>query len=149
MFFVSSWNLKKNVIETVVHFPFFGPFTTRLSRTRPVDNTPSQITLILFRMFLQNVFGQWFRIKMFRFTNRTIIDFSFGMHSFNMFHPQKHGGKCLIPDQESKSSRTMCPICKKSFNSIAGMMNHYTSEHPEGKVYDCSVCDKKYLTLEG
>ena len=43
----------------------------------------------------------------------------------------------------------MCPICKKSFNSIAGMMNHYTSEHPEGKVYDCSVCDKKYLTLEG
>ena len=65
-------------------------------------------------------------------------------------HPEQNSdGNEVLTEKNYKSTRTTCPICKGTFNSVSGMMTHYTSVHPEAKVYDCSVCDKRYLTLEG
>ena len=46
-------------------------------------------------------------------------------------------------------SKTACAVCNKAFESKHLMMEHYELEHPESRIYNCSVCDERYLTLNG
>ena len=43
----------------------------------------------------------------------------------------------------------MCPTCKVVFQSKDEMMKHYTSAHPEAIIYNCSICDKNFVTTNG
>jgi len=42
-----------------------------------------------------------------------------------------------------------CPVCLEAFESRTKMMKHYTSSHPESKIYNCSLCDEHYLNVKG
>ena len=60
------------------------------------------------------------------------------------------------PEQDSDISHTgkkgnirTCPICKIVFKSRSLMMKHFTSVHPEEKIYSCSLCNYKFRTLTG
>jgi len=71
------------------------------------------------------------------------------VHLSKKHSDQNSDGKCLLPNQDFKGSHKMCPICKELFHSRTLMMKHYTSKHPEGKIYDCLVCNEQYLSLNG
>ena len=61
-------------------------------------------------------------------------------------HPEQES---YIPHSGKKAGYRMCPICKLSFKSRSLMMEHFPSVHPEEKIYSCSLCDDKYLSLNG
>ena len=61
-------------------------------------------------------------------------------------HPEHES---YIPHSGKKAGYRMCPICKLSFKSRSLMMEHFPSVHPEEKIYSCSLCDDKYLSLNG
>ena len=48
-----------------------------------------------------------------------------------------------------KGSHNTCTTCKLVFKSRGLMMKHLMSAHPEEKIYSCSLCNDKYLTLHG
>ena len=64
----------------------------------------------------------------------------------NRKHPEHDS---YISHSGKKSGYRMCPICKISFKSRSLMMKHFTSVHPEEKLYSCSLCSDKYLSLNG
>ena len=48
-----------------------------------------------------------------------------------------------------KGTHNSCPNCKLVFKSRGLMVKHFTSMHPEEKIYSCSHCNEKYLSLNG
>ena len=48
-----------------------------------------------------------------------------------------------------KGTHNSCPSCKLVFKSRDLMVKHFTSMHPDEKIYSCSICNEKYLTLVG
>ena len=61
-------------------------------------------------------------------------------------HPEHES---YIPHSGKKAGYRMCTICKISFKSRSLMMKHFTSVHPEEKLYSCSLCNNKYLSHNG
>ena len=42
-----------------------------------------------------------------------------------------------------------CPVCKETFEFRSFLIKHLRTNHEDFKIYDCSQCDKNFLTLQG
>ena len=63
-------------------------------------------------------------------------------------HPNHNSNLLKTTSRRFNSSRT-CPVCKKEFQTRLTMIEHYTSTHPDAKIYNCPFCDAKYLQGPG
>ena len=64
-------------------------------------------------------------------------------------HEKEHGPDIYSSLPVPKGSNRICPICKRVFKTRTIVMEHYTSVHPEAQIYNCSLCEERYLTLNG
>ena len=63
-------------------------------------------------------------------------------------HPNHNSNSLKTYSRRINSSRT-CPVCKKEFQTRLTMIEHYTTTHPDAKIYNCQFCDAKYLQGPG
>ena len=63
-------------------------------------------------------------------------------------HPNHNSNSLKKYSRRINSSRS-CPVCKKEFQTRLTMIEHYTSTHPDAKIYNCQFCDAKYLQGPG
>ena len=73
---------------------------------------------------------------------------NFHMH-LSQKHEKEHGLDIYSSLPVPKGSRRICPICKRVFKKRTIVMEHYTLVHPEAQIYNCSLCEERYLTLSG
>ena len=64
-------------------------------------------------------------------------------------HEKEHGPEIYSSLPAPKGGNKKCPVCKEIFKSRSDTMKHYTLMHPDASIYNCSVCDDKFVTLNG
>ena len=91
--------------------------------------------------------------------SRTIYDCSFcNVKDIDKFkiqkhlktkHEKEHGSEIYKSLPALKGGNRKCVICREIFKSKSEMMKHYTLMHPDASVYNCTMCDEKFVTLNG
>ena len=89
--------------------------------------------------------------------SRTIYDCSFcNVKDIDKFkiqkhlktkHEKEHGSEIYKSLPALKGGNRKCVICREIFKSKSEMMKHYTLMHPDASVYNCTMCDEKFVTL--
>jgi hypothetical protein len=64
-------------------------------------------------------------------------------------HEKEHGSEIYRSLPALKGGNRKCVVCKEIFKSKSEMMKHYTLMHPDASIYNCTMCDEKFVTLNG